>query len=475
MDSDPLTPLGALTREPSFMQSLVTIVSSALLICIGYGVFKIKVEVLLLIACGLVGGVSHFLGFSWKQMQVGIVASIGKGMPAMLIVIVVGALSGSWLISGTIPMLTYFGLGLISQKLFLVTACACASLVSVLLGSGYATIATVGVAFMGIAHGLNIPLGQAAGALVSGAYLGDKISPFAGNANFAVSIAGVNIYDHIRHCLWTTVPAVLVGLGVYYFMGASGTSGGALNETEVLRKALASHFVFSPFLLLPVVVSVWLAAGNRPVLPGMFLSISVSVVLAIVIQHQSPSAVLNALVEGPDIHTGNKLLDKLLEQGGMSRMMHVTLIAILAFAFNGILQTSGLLTPLVSKLFQFTTTPLKAVGATALTCFVVELMTGAAYVTILLPAELYKPVYRKLGLAGKNLTRAIGDCGIVVVPLIPWSIAGAFMSGTLGVSVIDYAPWAVFCYVGLIFTFIAAASGYTMAKVKNEDETQPGS
>jgi len=156
-------------------------------------------------------------------------------------------------------------------------------------------------------------------------------------------------------------------------------------------------------------------------------------------------------------------------------MMHVTLIAILAFAFNGILQTSGLLTPLVSKLFQFTTTPLKAVGATALTCFVVELMTGAAYVTILLPAELYKPVYRKLGLAGKNLTRAIGDCGIVVVPLIPWSIAGAFMSGTLGVSVIDYAPWAVFCYVGLIFTFIAAASGYTMAKVKNEDETQPGS
>ena len=372
-------------------------------------------------------------------------------------------------------MLTYFGLGLISQKLFLVTACACASLVSVLLGSGYATIATVGVAFMGIAHGLNIPLGQAAGALVSGAYLGDKISPFAGNANFAVSIAGVNIYDHIRHCLWTTVPAVLVGLGVYYFMGASGTSGGALNETEVLRKALASHFVFSPFLLLPVVVSVWLAAGNRPVLPGMFLSISVSVVLAIVIQHQSPSAVLNALVEGPDIHTGNKLLDKLLEQGGMTRMMHVTLIAILAFAFNGILQTSGLLTPLVSKLFQFTTTPLKAVGATALTCFVVELMTGAAYVTILLPAELYKPVYHKLGLAGKNLTRAIGDCGIVVVPLIPWSIAGAFMSGTLGVSVIDYAPWAVFCYVGLIFTFIAAASGYTMAKVKNEDETQPGS
>jgi NhaC family Na+:H+ antiporter len=475
VDSVHLTPQSALHREPSFVQSLLTIVGSALLICIGYGVFKIKVEVLLLVACGVVGITARLLGLGWKQMQAGIILSISKGMPAMLIVIVVGALSGSWLISGTIPMLTYLGLGLISQKLFLLTACLCASLVSVLLGSGYATIATVGVAFMGIAHGLNIPMGQAAGALVSGAYLGDKISPFAGNANFAVSIAGVNIYDHIRHCLWTTLPALCVALGVYYFLGSSGGNSGVLSETEVLRKALATHFVFSPLLLLPVVVSVWLAAGNRPVLPGMFLSIAVSVVLAVFIQHQSLTSVLNALVEGPEIHTGNKLLDKLLEQGGMTRMMHVTLIAILAFAFNGILQSSRLLEPLVTSLFKFTTTPLKAVGSTAFTCFVVELMTGAAYVTILLPAELFKPVYRNLGLAGKNLTRAIGDSGIVVVPLIPWSIAGAFMSGTLGVSVLDYAPWAVFCYMGVIFTFIAAASGFSMAKVKNEDETQPGS
>ncbi len=451
------------------------IVASALLICVGYGLFKIKVEILLLIACGFIGLIAHLFGFTWKQMQVGIVQNISKGMPAMLIVIVVGALSGSWLVSGTIPMLTYFGLGLISQKLFLITACLSAGIVSVLLGSGYATIGTVGVAFMGIAHGLGVPLGEAAGALVSGAYLGDKISPFAGNANFAVSIAGVNIYDHIRHCMWTTIPAFGLGLIIYYFLGTSGAANGSLADSDALRKALEVHFAFSPLLLLPVFISLWLAAGNRPVLPGMFLSIGVSVILAIFIQHQSPVTVLNALIEGPDIHTGNKLLDKLLEQGGMIRMMHVTLIALLAFAFNGLLQTSGLLAPVVTRLFQFTTTPLRLVGATALSCFLVEVMTGAAYVTILLPAELFKPAYRKLGLAGKNMTRAIGDCGIVGVPLIPWSIAGAFMSGALGVSVADYAPWAVFCYAGVGFTLIAAATGVSMAKLKFEDETQAGS
>jgi NhaC family Na+:H+ antiporter len=443
---------------------------------VGFGVFKVKVEVLLLIATALTGLLASWLGLSWREMQAGMMQSIHKGMPAMMIVVVVGALVGTWLAAGTIPMITYYGLGLISPGMFLVTASIAAGVVSTLTGTGYGTIGTIGVAFMGIAHGLGIAPGPAAGALVAGAYLGDKISPFAGNANFAVGVARVNIYDHIRHCMWTTVPAFALGLIVYALAGTHAAgAGNALAADEAVRQALAKNFAFSPWLLLPVVLTLWLAAGNRPVLPGMLLSIAVAVALAVFVQHVALLEALNVMVTGPEQHTGNAIVDKLLAQGGMDRMMHVTLIALIAFAFSGVLQKAGLLEPVVARLNAFTTTTGRLVGATAASCLVVELMTGAAYVTILLPAELFGPAYRKLGLAGKNLTRTIGDCGIVGVPLIPWSIASAFMTGTLGVPVTSYAPWAIFCYAGIFFTLLAGFTGWTMAPRKNEDETQPGS
>jgi NhaC family Na+:H+ antiporter len=477
MEIGTITPSSELNRRPHLGHSLVPIVGTALLIGIGFGVYQIKVEVLLVIAALLTGGLAKYLGLGWREIQAGMLQSIMKGMPAMLIVVVVGALIGSWLASGTIPMLIYYGLGLISPKIFLVTASLATGIVSLLTGTGYGTIGTVGVAFMGIAHGLGVPAGQAAGALVAGAYLGDKISPFAANANFAVAIARVNIYDHIRHCLWTTVPAFGIGLVIYALVGANTdiVANVSLAADEDVRRALAGNFVFSPWLLLPPVVTLVLAAGNRPVIPGMLLAVAVAVALAVWVQGMPLVAALNITVTGYAPHTGLALVDQLLAQGGMEKMMHVTLIALCAFAFSGILQKAGLLEPVLRHLYKFITNTRRLVAATALGCLVVELMTGAAFVCILLPSELFGPAYQRLGLAGKNLTRVVGDCGIVGVPLIPWSIAGAFMSGTLGVPVLTYAPWAIFCYAGAFFTLLAGFTGFTMHARKNEDETQPGS
>ena len=457
--------------------ALFPIVGTALLIGIGFGIYKIKVEILLVAAAAFTGCLAKYLGLSWREIQAGMLQSIMKGLPAMLIVVVVGALIGSWLAAGTIPMLIYYGLGLISAKMFLVTASLATGIVSLLTGTGYGTIGTVGVAFMGIAHGLGVAPGQAAGALVAGAYLGDKISPFAANANFAVAIARVNIYDHIRHCLWTTVPAFGLGLLIYAAVGANTApvANASLAADENVRTVLAHSFVFSPWLLLPPVLTFALAAGNRPVLPGMLLAVAVAVALAVWVQGMPLVDALNVTVTGYEPHTGLALVDKLLAQGGMDRMMHVTLIALCAFAFSGILQKAGLLEPVLNHLFKFITNTRRLVSATALGCVVVELMTGAAFVCILLPSEILGPSYRRLGLAGKNLTRVVGDCGIVGVPLIPWSIAGAFMSGTLGVAVTSYAPWAVFCYAGIFFTLLAGFTGFTMSPRKHEDETQPGS
>lgn len=477
MEPGLIAPSSELKRTPRLGHALLPLVGTALLICVGFGVYQVKIEVLLMLATALTGLFAKWLGVSWRELQAGMMQSILKGLPAMLIVIVVGALIGSWLACGTIPMIIYYGLGLISPRWFLVTASVATGIVSSLTGTGYGTIGTVGVAFMGIAHGLGVPPGEAAGALVAGAYLGDKISPFAANANFAVAIARVNIYDHIRHCLWTTVPAFAVGLLVYAIAGAPNVAAGgnALAADENVRAVLAKSFSFTPWLWLPPVLTFALALGNRPVLPGMLLSILVALVLAITVQRVPLVTALNITVTGFEPHTGLPLVDKLLAQGGMDKMMHVTLVALLAFAFSGVLQKAGLLEPVLAPLFRFTTTPARLITATAFGCLVVELVTGAAFVCILLPSEIFGPAYRRLNLAGKNLTRTVGDCGIVGVPLLPWSIAGAFMSGTLNVTVRDYAPWAVFCYAGFAFTLLAGFTGFTLAPRINDDETQPGS
>ncbi len=477
MDEGVITPSVELKRQPTLVHALIPILGTAVLIGVGFGVYQVKVEILLVISTLLTSAIAMWLGLGWKEMQAGMLQSIMKGMPAMLIVVVVGALIGSWLAAGTIPMLIYYGLGLISPKLFLVTASMATGIVSMLTGTGYGTIGTVGVAFMGIAHGLGVPAAQAAGALVAGAYLGDKVSPFAANANFAVAIARANLYDHIKHCLWTTVPAFACGLAVYAVVGLSSdvVAGASFAADDEVRQALARSFAFSPWLLLPPVVTLLLAFRSLPVMPGMLLSVFVAVALAVLVQHVPLAEALNITVNGYKPATGLPMVDKLLAQGGMQSMMHVTLIALCAFAFSGVLQKAGLLVPVLKVLFNFTTNTRRLVAATVGSCLVVELMTGAAFVTILLPTELFGPVYRKLGLAAKNLSRAVGDSGIVGVPLIPWSIAGAFMSGALGVPVTAYAPWAVFCYVGIVFTLLAGSTGFTMAARRNDDETQPGS
>src|SRR5579883_565023 len=218
----PVSTSELLRRRPGFGASAFALAGTAVILGLGYGIFRLKPEILLVASTAFVGLIGLSYGLTWAEAQSGMIQSIAKGMPAMLIVVVVGALIGSWLAAGIIPMIIYHGLGLISPRFFLLSASVAAGVVSILTGTGYGTIGTIGVAFMGIAHGLGVPAGSAAGALVAGAYLGDKISPLAANANLAVAVSQVNLYDHIRHCLWTTVPALAIGYLVYAVAG--GTS-----------------------------------------------------------------------------------------------------------------------------------------------------------------------------------------------------------------------------------------------------------
>ncbi|NIW38904.1 MAG: Na+/H+ antiporter NhaC, partial [Gemmatimonadetes bacterium] len=305
-----------------------------------------------------------------------------------------------------------------------------------------------GIALMGVAAGLGVPPGAAAGAVVAGAYFGDKLSPFSDTTNLAPVAAGSNLFDHIRHMLWTTVPAWSLGLLVYLVVGARSRAAAAPERVQAILDTLAGAFVMSPWVLLPLPVVLYFAIRKRPTIPGILLASAIAGLIAVIFQGESLQAVSEAAVTGYIAHTGDPAVDNLLSRGGMGPMMEVTLIVFAAFSFAGIANRAGFLDVALGLLLRAARTTGSLVATTVGSTVFTALITGSSYLTILLPGELFAPAYRQRELAAKNLSRTLEDSGTVVVPLIPWSAAGVFMAATLDVPTLSYLPWAVMNYTG---------------------------
>lgn len=464
------------TKKASFAVALIPMIAMGLLLGIGYGIYQIRPQVLLVAAAFLTGILGMILRFKWQDMERGIVDSIHKAMPAILIMLCVGILIGAWIVSGTIPMIIYYGLKLISPKFFLVTACFVCSLTSIATGTSWGTIGTLGVAFIGIALGLGIPLGPAAGAIVAGAYFGDKMSPFSDVTNLAPVAAGSNLFDHIKHMLWSATPAWLIGLVIYFFIGL-GYGAKAVDSPDLLiiTQTLKANFRFSVWLLLPMVIVFYFAATKKPTIPGMLLSSFVAGALAIIFQGATVTEIATALNTGFQANTGVPQVDQLISRGGMMSMMETQLVAFTAFSFGGIMQKTGLLSVILDKVMIFANKVWSIVITTIVSSIVTALVTGSSYLSMILPGELLAPIYKEKNLAAKNLSRIIEESGAIIVPLIPWSMAGVYITGTIGVSTFSYLPWAIMNYVAVIILAIFGFTGWTMAPKIREDETHIGS
>ncbi len=464
------------TKESSLVIALIPLIFMFLLFGIGYGIYKIRPPVLLITAAFMTGCLGLFLRFKWKEMERGIVDSIHKALPAILIMLCVGVLIGSWIASGTIPMVIYYGLKLISPKFFLVTACFVCTVTSLATGTSWGTIGTLGVAFIGIAMGLGIPLGPAAGAIVAGAYFGDKMSPFSDVANLAPVTAGSNLFDHIKHMLWSATPAWLIGLIIYFIVGLR-YGGGKIESKEMIliTQTIKENFNFNILLLLPMVIVFYFAFTKKPTIPGMLLSSFIAGILAIIFQKASIPEVAAAMNTGYQAHTGVAEVDKLISQGGMMSMMEVQLVAFTAFSFGGIMQRIGLLSVILNRVMRFTNKVWSLVLTTIVSSLVTALATASSYLSMILPGDLLSPIYKKKGLAAKNLSRIIEESGAIMVPLIPWSMAGVYITGILGVPTLSYLPWAIMNYLSVVILAIYGFTGFTMAPKTREDETQIGS
>ena len=464
------------TIPPSFIVAFIPIITMGLLLGIGYGIYGMKPQVLLVPAAFITGILGMILRFKWQDMERGIVDSIHKAMPAILIMLCVGILIGAWISAGTIPMIIFYGLKLISPKFFLVTACFVCSLTSIATGTSWGTIGTLGVAFMGIAIAMEIPVGPAAGAIVAGAFFGDKMSPFSDVTNLAPVAAGSNLFDHIKHMIWSAAPAWLISLLVYFLIGL-GYEAKVVESPDVvlITQTLKANFNFHILLLLPMVIVFYFAITKKPTLPGMLLSSFMAGVLAVIFQKASIPDIATAMNTGFQSSTGVEAVDNLISRGGMMSMMETLLVALTAFCFGGIMQKTGLLSIILDRVMKFANKVWSIVLTTIASSVVTALITGSSYLSMILPGELLAPVYKKNNLAAKNLSRIIEESGAIIVPLIPWSMAGVYITATLGVSTFTYAPWAVMNYTAVFILAIFGFTKFTMAPKIREDETQIGS
>ncbi|MEW9677330.1 Na+/H+ antiporter NhaC [Lentibacillus sp. L22] len=466
-------------REPGLLLALVPVISMLVLLSLGIGIYDLPAEPLILVSTLIAGVIALYLGYSFDDIMESVSEKIGKVMPAILILITVGFMIGAWMVGGTIPMLIYYGLKIISPEYIFVTAFIVTSVVAIFTGTSWGAAGSIGVAFMGVAIGMDTNLGAVAGAVVSGAYFGDKLSPLSDTTNLASLSTGVNLYDHIKHLLYTTVPSFVVAGIVYLIAGFMISDGKGVIPDSVfeIMDTLDQIYDWNLLYILPLIIVLYGAIRKKPTIPVMLLASFVAMANGMIFEGFSLNDVIVSTLNGFDLSmvsgfdTSNVIEDipTLLNRGGMMSMMNTLLIAIVAIAFAGTMMVSNSLHVIINNLLKVVKSTFGLIASTIVTCLTTIGVTSNGQISILIPGEALKDAYIKRGLHPKNLSRTIEDSATIIEPILPWTAAGAYMAGTLGVSTLSYLPWAVLNYSGIIFALIWAFTGFGIAKLGSDE------
>ncbi|MGX4599766.1 Na+/H+ antiporter NhaC [Faecalimicrobium sp. JNUCC 81] len=467
MDTKPKT-----KRKATLCEALIPIIF--LIAVLAYSLVKLGADPHIPLILGAVVaaiiGITR-LGFTWREMEEGVLDTIKMAMQAILILMIVGALIGTWILSGTVPAMIYWGLKILSPGIFLVATTLICAIVSLATGSSWTTAGTVGIALIGIGQGLGMPAPLVAGAIISGAYFGDKMSPLSDTTNLAPAMAGATLFEHIKHMIYTTGPALLIALVLYGVIGMK-YSGKELDLTqiEVIRNALEGAFnTLSPILLIPPVIVILMVVFKMPAIPGLVIGTLLGGLFAAVFQGADLKSIINAAHYGFESTTGISEVDALLTRGGLDSMMWTVSLILCALTLGGILEKTGMLEAIANALLTFAKGTFGLVFVTIFSCLFTNLVTGEQYLSIVLPGRMYKDEYRKRGLHPKNLSRALEDSGTLLSPLIPWNTCGAYMWVTLGIHPFAYLPFAFLNLINPLVSLFYAATGITMEKLPPEE------
>lgn len=454
-------------RKPSFMYALTMLVIAIAVISIGILAFDAPIQILMFISILVLIPFMMGLGFTYKQVEKSMIKSMSRALQPVLILLTVGILIGAWISSGTVPTLIYFGIEAISPQYFLVTSLLFCSLVSVATGTSWGTIGTAGIAMMGVGSALGIPMGITAGAIISGAYFGDKISPLSDSTNLAPTVTGGELFTHIKHMLWTTIPAYIITAVIFTIIGLqynpSNVDAASVNQ---LVGYLNENFHLGFIPLLPIVVLVSLLMLKKPAIPSIFIGAAVGGVIAVFYQGFSFTETITVFYNGYSVESGIEIVDSLLQRGGLSSMLGLVALFLFALGLGGMLAESGVLEALIASFAN----KIQHTGVLTFVTIMVSYATlaigGSIYFSSVMGGTLMRPIFERLNLKPENLSRILEDTGTQGGALVPWTGSGIYTASTLGVATLAYLP---FCFLALITPLVSLFYGITgLTMTKNE-------
>ncbi|MCW8871816.1 MAG: Na+/H+ antiporter NhaC [Xanthomonadales bacterium] len=447
-------------------------------------------QIALLLAAGAASLVGLHLGIYWSDLEHAMVEGITLALKACLILLAVGSLIGSWMLAGTAPAVIYFGLGILDPAWFYPAALIICALVSLSIGSSWTTAGTVGLALVGIAQIMDLSTAATAGAVISGAYFGDKMSPLSDTTNLSPAMVGADLFVHIRHMAWTTGPSVIIALSLFAIMGLNAKAGQApASEINAARDLLEQNFTIGIPILVPLALLLTLAMRKVPAFPAISIGALAGCVVALIWQPDlvrhfgdpdgtmsswaaSAKGLLMALADGFSIETGDTSLDELLSRGGMSSMLNTIWLIMSAMCFGGVMERTGLLQRIVDQLMKGVRGTGSLIATTVFTCIGMNIIAADQYIAIVLPGRMYRLEFERRGLAPQNLSRTLEDAGTMTSALVPWNTCGAFMAATLGVPTLSYLPYAFVNLLNPITAIIYGMTNFKITPLAKEEEQE---
>ncbi len=406
------------------------------------------------------------LGYTWKELEEGIIETIKMSTQALLIVMIIGMIIGTWILGGIVPTMIYYGLKLLSPSIFLVATVLLCSVVSLATGSSWTTAGTVGIALVGVGIGLGMNPGLVAGAIISGAYFGDKMSPLSDTTNLAPAMAGSTLFEHIRHMSYTTGPSLIISLIIYGIIGMKFANNdldtSAINE---ILSGMETNFNISLVLFAAPLLVILMVIFKAPAIPGLMGGALLGALFAFVFQGADMSSIIEAMHYGYTSETGITVIDDLLSRGGLDSMMWTLSLILCAMSFGGVMEKAGMLEAIARSILKLANGTGSLVVATIVTVIGMNLMAGDQYLSIVIPGRMYKQIYQERGLHPKNLSRVLEDAGTLTSPLVPWNTCGIFMAGTLGVATLAYLPYAYLNLINPLVSIFYGFTGITMEKL----------
>jgi NhaC family Na+:H+ antiporter len=471
------------TTRPTLLQALIPIfvlVGLLAMNVIFYGDMATSGanQVALILSAAAAVLVGLYLKVKFKTMLEGVLKSIHSSMAAILILLMIGALAGTWLISGVVPAMIYYGLQILNPTIFLVASCIVCCIVSLATGSSWSTVATVGIALLGIGKALGLHEGLIAGAVISGAYFGDKISPMSDTTNLAPAMAGTDLFTHIRYMLYTTVPSISITIIIFLAIGLFSQHSGSVEDAAALSLTIKEKFNINPFLFIVPAVVIWMIIKKVNAISALLAGSALGGIFAVIFQphiieevagtagsfaKQSYMAVINAMSSEVNVTTDNEIANGLLKARGMYGMLNTIWLILAAMCFGGVMESVGLLRRVTEPLVKKAKTTGSLVATTAGSCVFVNVTASDQYLAIVVPGRMFAQTYRERGLAPENLSRTLEDAGTVTSVLVPWNTCGATQRGVLGVETLTYLPY---CFFNIISPFMTIFYAYVGIKIR---------